>query len=191
MTQLLWVGDREPPRVWKVGKETDSQPQWYSRGEMHILSLISRMGSTEWHHWIQIRIHAMNRQALQVISQEKVPCPRPGLEKRNTVGAFILLLAFGSKLVFAVISDLWKSCKGIIENLYAPYPDFTNVKISHNDDTLVKTKHHICVLLSTEFQTWFRFPQIFFQMLSLYVPHSHVLHLIIMPPFSLPTHDCV
>ena len=61
--QLLWVGDREPPRVWKVGKETDSQPQWYSRGERGISFLWSpgwgalsditesKSGFTQWTDW--------------------------------------------------------------------------------------------------------------------------------------------
>ena len=66
----------------------------------------------------------------------------------------LLLLSFGFKLVscgnFRFMEKLQSYHR---ESPYAPYPDFTNVKISHNDDIFVKTKNHICVLLSTEFQT--------------------------------------
>lgn len=134
----------------------------------------------------------MNRGALQVVSQEKVPCLRPGLEKRNTAGAFILLLSFGFKLVscgnFRFMEKLQSYHR---ESPYAPYPDFANVKISHNDDIFVKTKNHIVYYYQLNSRLVSGFLKFFSRCSLCMLLTLHILYLIIMPPLSLLIHDCV
>lgn len=107
------------------------------------------------------------------------------LEERNTAGAFILLLSFGFKLVscgnFRFMEKL-QIYPG--ESPYAPSP---TLKFA-NHDIFVKTKNHICVLLSTEFQTWFRFLRLFPEF-SLYAPHSTRIIFNHHGPLSFPIHD--
>ena len=159
---------------------------------MQIISLNSRFQSTERCHWIQVRIHPMNRGALQVVSQEKVPCLKPGLEKRNTAGAFYCCCLLALNWYLVVILDLWKSCKATIENLHMPLTQ-----------TSPMLKFHIMMIYLSKLRTTFvyyyqlnsRLDSGFLRFFSGYslcmLLTPHILYLIIMPPLSLPIHDCV
>lgn len=130
-------------------------------------------------------------QDLQAVSQKKVPCPRPGLEKKNIAGTFICWCLLVLNLYFVVILDLQKSCK---DNRESPH---ALIQIS----PMLKF-YIIMVYLSKQRTTYVYYYQLNsrldsdflrFFLVVLFVCYmlDSTLRLIIMSPLSLPICDCV
>ena len=104
----------------------------------------------------------------------------------------LLLLSFGFKLVSCGNFRFMESCKATIENLHMPLTQ-----------TSPMLKFHIMMIYLSKLRTTFvyyyqlnsRLDSGFLRFFSGYslcmLLTPHILYLIIMPPLSLPIHDCV
>ena len=129
-------------------------------------------------------------QDLQAVSQKKVPCSKPGLEKKNTAGTFICWCLLVLNLYFVVILDLQKSCK---DNRESPY---TLIQIS----PMLKF-YIMMVYLSKQRTTFVYYYQLNSRLDSDFLRFFPVVLFVcymldstlclIMSPLSLPICDCV